>query len=39
MQYFFKILVCESIGTAATPRPIVPASGDSEDDSGEADGM
>jgi hypothetical protein len=36
---FFLILVCEAIGTAATPGPIVPASGDSEDDCGEADGM
>jgi hypothetical protein len=32
--YFFY-LVCETIGTAATPGPIVPASGDSEDDCGE----
>jgi hypothetical protein len=32
-------LVCEAIGTAATTWPIVPASGDSEDDCGEADGM
>jgi hypothetical protein len=31
--------VCEAIGTAATPWPIVPASGNSEDDCGEADGM
>jgi hypothetical protein len=38
-QNFFLILVCEAIGTAATPGPIVPASGDSEDDCGEADGM
>jgi hypothetical protein len=34
---FFIYLVCETIGTAATPR--VPASGDSEDDCDEADGM
>jgi hypothetical protein len=36
---FFFYLVCEAIGTAATPGPIVPASGDSEDDCGEADGI
>jgi hypothetical protein len=37
---FFLILVCEAIGTAATRGLfIVPASGDSEDDCGEADGM
>jgi hypothetical protein len=37
---FFFNLVCEAIGTAATPAwPIVPASGHSEDDCGEADGM
>jgi hypothetical protein len=35
----FLILICEAIGTAATGWPIVPASGDSEDDCGEADGM
>jgi hypothetical protein len=34
-DYFFY-LVCEAIGTAATP---VPALGDSEDDCGEGDGM
>jgi hypothetical protein len=37
--FFFLILDCEAIGTAATPWPIVQASGDSEDDCGEADGM
>jgi hypothetical protein len=38
--FFFLILVCEAIGTAATQSwRIVPASGDSEDDCGEADGM
>jgi hypothetical protein len=31
-------LVCEAIGTAVTP-DLLPASGDSEDDCGEADGM
>jgi hypothetical protein len=36
---FFLILIYEAIGTAATPWSIVPASGDSEDDCGEADGM
>jgi hypothetical protein len=41
MEYFFYYyyLVCEAIGTAATPWSIVPASGDSEEDCGEADGM
>jgi hypothetical protein len=34
--YYYYYLVCEAIGTAAT---ILPASGDSEDDCGEADGM
>jgi hypothetical protein len=38
-SHFFFILVCEAIGTAATRWPIMPASGDSEDDCGEADGM
>jgi hypothetical protein len=33
--FFFFYLVCETIGTAATPWPIVPASDDSEDDCGE----
>jgi hypothetical protein len=32
-------LVYEAVGTVATPGPIVPASGDSEHDRGEADGM
>jgi hypothetical protein len=36
---FYYYLVCEAIGTEATPGTIVPASGDSEDDCGEADGM
>jgi hypothetical protein len=36
---FFVCLVCEAIGTAAHSWPIVPASGDSEDDCGEVDGM
>jgi hypothetical protein len=37
---FFLILVCEAIGTAATPGLLfVPASGDSEDDCAEADEM
>jgi hypothetical protein len=35
----FIYLVCEAIGTAATPGLLVPASGDSEDDCGEVDGM
>jgi hypothetical protein len=37
--FFIYYLVCEAIGTAATPDTIVPASGDNEDDCGEADGM
>jgi hypothetical protein len=36
---FFFYMVCEATGTTATPGPIVAASGDSEDDCGEADGM
>jgi hypothetical protein len=39
LNFSFYIMVCEAIGTAATPGPIVPASVDSEDDCGEADGM
>jgi hypothetical protein len=35
----FFFLVCEAIGTAATPGLIVPASGYGEGDCGEADGM
>jgi hypothetical protein len=44
-QYFLHdltlcyYLFCDAIGTAATAWPIVPVSGDSEDDYGEADGM
>jgi hypothetical protein len=37
--FFFLILVCEAIGTSGHSWLIVPASGDSEDDCGEADGM
>jgi hypothetical protein len=38
--FYYYYLVCEAIGTAATPTwPIVPTSGDSEDDCWEADGM
>jgi hypothetical protein len=33
--FFFFFLVCVTIGTAATSWPIVPASGDNEDDCGE----
>jgi hypothetical protein len=36
LRFFFLILDCEAIGTAATSCPIVPASSDSEDDCGEA---
>jgi hypothetical protein len=39
IQKFLFYLVCEAIGTAATPGPIVVASGDGEDDCGETDGM
>jgi hypothetical protein len=35
----FLILVCEAIGSAAASWPIVPASGDIEDDCGETDEM
>jgi hypothetical protein len=35
---FFN-LVCEAIGTAATPGLLCQISGDSEDDCGEADGI
>jgi hypothetical protein len=39
-KWFLFYLVCEAAGTAATPGlAIVPASGDNEDDCGEADGM
>jgi hypothetical protein len=36
VQIFFY-LVCEAVGTAATPGLFVPASGDGEDDCGEVD--
>jgi hypothetical protein len=42
MALFIRIffyLDSETIGTAATSWPIVPASGDNEDDCGEHDGM
>jgi hypothetical protein len=37
MSFFY--LVCEAIGTAATPGLLCQPRGDSEDDCGEADGM
>jgi hypothetical protein len=39
VKQFFFYLVCEAIGTAAIPGLFVPASGDTEDDCGETDGM
>jgi hypothetical protein len=37
--YYYYYLVCEAIWHCGHSWPIVPASGDSEDDCGEADGM